>query len=162
MSDSAVRFGKALQLTNILRDVPRDLRLGRSYLPMDQLEPLGLKPPELLDVQLGQRAWPVLEEGINTALAHYAAAEAYLLAIPRSCFRLRLAVLWPMLIGLATLSKLASDARNGYWLYPERSSRVSRRWVYRTVALSIPAVLFNTALRAWIHRLRRGVEVMIS
>ena len=162
MCELGVRFGKALQLTNILRDVPRDLRQGRSYIPMDQLEPLGLKPPDLLDVESGHRAWPVFVSGINTALAHYNAAEAYLTAIPRSCFRLRLAALWPMLIGLATLSKLAADARRGFWLYPERPSRVTRWWVYRTVALSIPAVFSNTALRAWIHRLRRGVEAKLA
>ena len=162
MSELGVRFGKALQLTNILRDLPRDLRLGRCYLTMEQLEPVGLKPPDLLDVGSGQRARPVLVEGINTALAHYAAAEAYLLAIPRSCFRLRLAALWPLLIGLATLSKLAQDAGDGLWLDPERPSKVSRRWVYRTLALSLPAVISNWALRTWIHRLRRGVEARIA
>ncbi len=33
MSARGVRFGKALQMTNVLRDVPRDLRAGRCYLP---------------------------------------------------------------------------------------------------------------------------------
>ena len=28
-----IRFGKALQWTNILHDVPRDLQQGRYYLP---------------------------------------------------------------------------------------------------------------------------------
>ena len=42
MSEKGVRFGKALQLTNILRDVPRDLRLGRCYLPKGVLEGCGL------------------------------------------------------------------------------------------------------------------------
>ena len=37
MSEKGVRFGKALQLTNILRDVPKDLRLGRCYLPREVL-----------------------------------------------------------------------------------------------------------------------------
>ena len=162
MSELGVRFGKALQLTNILRDVPHDLRLGRSYLTMEQLGPVGLKPPDLLDIQSGQRAWPVLVEGINAALAHYAAAEEYLLAIPRSCVRLRLAALWPMLIGLATLSKLAQNARQGLWLHPEWPTKVSRRWVYWTVALSLPAVISNLALRGWIHSLRRSVVAKIS
>lgn len=31
----AVEYGKALQLVNILRDLPRDLRAGRCYLPVD-------------------------------------------------------------------------------------------------------------------------------
>ena len=34
----AVKMGVALQLTNILRDVGEDLRLGRIYLPEDELE----------------------------------------------------------------------------------------------------------------------------
>ena len=162
MSELGIGYGKALQLTNVLRDVPRDLRLGRCYLPMEHLEPVGLKPPDLLDVQSGQRAWPVLAQGIETALDHYAAAEKYVVAVPRRCFRLRLAVLWPMLIGLATLSRLAQDARNGLWLHPERPSRVRRRWVYRTIALSLPAVVSNLALRAWVRSLRRGVESRLS
>ena len=33
MSEEAVSFGKALQLTNVLRDVPGDLANGRCYLP---------------------------------------------------------------------------------------------------------------------------------
>jgi farnesyl-diphosphate farnesyltransferase len=32
-----VQFGKGLQLVNILRDLPRDLRQGRCYLPGDRL-----------------------------------------------------------------------------------------------------------------------------
>jgi len=90
-----------------------------------------------------------------TALGHYAAAEGYLLAIPRRCLRLRLAVLWPMLIGLATLDRLA---RNESWLDPARPSRVSRRWVYRMLALSWLAASSDQALRAWIRHLRRRVE----
>src|SRR5262249_32623030 len=37
MSASGVRFGKALQMTNVLRDVPADLRHGRCYLPVREL-----------------------------------------------------------------------------------------------------------------------------
>src|SRR6185436_18281735 len=44
-----VRLGKGLQLVNILRDLPRDLRDGRCYLPSEELAPLGLKPSDLLD-----------------------------------------------------------------------------------------------------------------
>src|SRR5687767_1506136 len=37
-----VRFGKGLQLVNILRDLPRDLRQGRCYLPAERLARVGL------------------------------------------------------------------------------------------------------------------------
>ncbi|NBW87575.1 MAG: hypothetical protein EBR23_12335, partial [Planctomycetia bacterium] len=36
-----VRFGQGLQLVNILRDLPRDLRQGRCYLPLDRLRAIG-------------------------------------------------------------------------------------------------------------------------
>jgi phytoene synthase len=39
--DYAVDLGVALQLTNILRDVPGDLAQGRLYIPLDELERFG-------------------------------------------------------------------------------------------------------------------------
>ena len=155
MSEIGVRFGKALQLTNVLRDVPKDLRIGRCYLPWADLELVGLSPEQLLEPSSGVRAMSVLKSRIETALEHYTAAEEYLLAIPRRCPRLRLAALWPILIGLATLDRLV---RNKDWLDPSKPSRVTRGWVYRTVALSVPAVFSDSLLRMWIHRLRRHVS----
>ena len=162
MGELGVAFGKALQLTNVLRDLPKDLRMGRCYLPMEQLEPLGLEPPDLLNAEMGRQAWPALAQGIRTALGYYADGEEYLLAIPRRCVRLRLAALWPMLIGLATLSRLAQDAQEGLWLEPERPSRVSRKWVYRTMAMSLPAVISDSVLKFWVRQLRRSVESNLS
>jgi phytoene synthase len=46
--DYAVYLGKALQLTNILRDVRTDADRGRIYLPESELARFGLKPEELL------------------------------------------------------------------------------------------------------------------
>ncbi len=43
----AVLFGYAFQLTNIIRDVGEDLRLGRVYLPEQELESAGLSPADL-------------------------------------------------------------------------------------------------------------------
>ncbi len=37
-----IRFGKGLQLVNILRDLPADLKNGRCYLPLEKLEPAQL------------------------------------------------------------------------------------------------------------------------
>ncbi len=151
MSDLGVGFGKALQLTNVLRDVPADLRAGRCYLPADWLADEGLAPADLLDPANSDRARPVLARALRVALDRFADAEAYCLAIPRRCVRLRLAVLWPALMGLATLALIA---RNPRWLDPDRPSKVTRAWVYRTMALSLIAVHSNTALRRWFHRLR--------
>ena len=159
MSALGVGFGKALQLTNVLRDVPADLRAGRCYLPTDWLAAESLAPADLLDPAKSHRARPVLARGLRVALDHFADAETYCLAIPRRCVRLRLAVLWPALMGLATLALVA---RNPVWLDPARPSKVSRAWVYRTIALSLLAVRSDSAIRRWFHRLRTQVDHAVS
>ena len=155
MSAIGVRFGKALQLTNVLRDIPRDLRNGRCYLPADELMAVGLLPEDLLDPANEARARAVLIPWMKTGLRHFQAAEEYLTAIPRRSVRLRLACLWPLLLGLATLARLASGGR---WLNPDSTTKVSRRWVYRMMFLSLPAVCSNSLLRRWIRGLCRQVQ----
>ncbi len=150
-----VRFGKALQLTNVLRDVPRDLRIGRCYLPEDELNGHGVKPRALLDLQTAGQARPVLVRWLGVALDHFRAAEAYTLAIPRRCLRHRLAVLWPILIGLGTLEKVSANPK---WLDPDSPSKVKRGWVYRMMLLSVPCALSDTLIHWWIAWLRRRVE----
>ncbi len=46
--DYAVNLGKALQLTNILRDIKSDARRGRIYLPLEDLRRFGYSEEELL------------------------------------------------------------------------------------------------------------------
>lgn len=154
MSGKGIRFGKALQLTNILRDVPRDLRLGRCYLPREVLHEYGLSPEALLDADKSAAARPVLAWGINRALDHYNAASEYLHAIPRRHYRLRLATGWPLLMGLGTLAELSENSR---WLDPGRRSKVSRAWVYRMMAASALKVMSHSAMNRWISGLRKEV-----
>jgi len=152
---AGVRFGKALQLTNVLRDTPRDLHKGRCYLPADELAALGLAPSDLLHPEKSTEAWPAAASLVRPALEHYGAAESYILAIPRRALRLRLAALWPALIGLRTLEALA---RNPGWLDPARPAKISRGAVYRVMARSFVAAPSNAAVRGWMRGLRRKVE----
>lgn len=128
MSERGVRFGKALQLTNVLRDVPKDLENGRSYVPGQG--------------QGQDRA--VRDRWLAVALEHYGAAQAYALAVPARCLRLRLAVLWPILIGLATLKLLVEQP--GF-----ATVKVTRRGIYRILALSLFAAPFDFVVRRWIE-----------
>ena len=155
MQQVGVRFGKALQLTNVLRDIPRDLHNGRCYLPADELCRVGAQPEDLLDPAAGPVTRPVLVSWIGTALEHFDEAERYLLALPRRSVRLRLAALWPILLGIATLALLAG---NHDWLDPAKPSKVKRRWVYWMMARSWPAVTSDTIIKAWVRSLRRRVE----
>ena len=92
MVEHGVRFGKGLQLTNILRDLAHDLRLGRCYLPREDLDGLGLTPEELLEPANLGRVRPLLNELLDLSLSHYQAGWRYTLAIPRREWRCA----WPV------------------------------------------------------------------
>jgi len=51
----AVLLGKALQLTNILRDVRADAERGRIYLPLEELERCNVRPEEILQLEYSPR-----------------------------------------------------------------------------------------------------------
>jgi farnesyl-diphosphate farnesyltransferase len=85
---------------------------------------------------------------INVALDHFREAKRYTLTIPPSYGRLRLACLWPVLIGLETLIALAANDR---WLDPACASKITRRRVYRIMGLSLPAVGSDTLVDSWIE-----------
>ncbi len=53
--DYAVSLGKALQLTNILRDVRTDAERGRIYLPLAELAAFGVTPDEILRSEYSER-----------------------------------------------------------------------------------------------------------
>ena len=89
------------------------------------------------------------------ALEYFADAERYVTAIPSGCVRLRLAATWPLLMGLATLQRVA---RNPHWLNPRARAKVSRVWVFRMMAVSLLAVHSNGMVSWWIRRLTRRVR----
>ena len=151
-----VRFGKALQLTNVLRDVPRDLRQGRCYLPRDGLARLGLSPADLLAPAVAPAARPLLVELLRAALDHYEAAWQYTLAISAAEPRLRLACVWPLGIGLRTLDLLA---RSPNWLDPAVTLKVPRARVYGLMARSLCTVWSTPALRRQARRLHARIRL---
>ncbi len=150
------RFGKGLQLTNVLRDLPRDLRQGRCYLPREDLARWGLEPRDLLDPGRAPAARPLLAEWLNTALDHYEAGWQYTFAIPRREARMRLACAWPLLIGLRTLDLLAASPN---WLDPAATLKVPRARVYGLMVHSLGTVWSTRALGRQARRLRERIRV---
>ena len=104
-----VRFGKALQLINILRDIPEDLRFGRCYIPIDSLSEYGLNPEDLLDTNNMGKFRPLFDTYIDMASSHIEAAIEYIGMLPYSQFRLRGACMLPVLIGQRTLALLKTE-----------------------------------------------------
>lgn len=103
---NGIRFGKGLQLVNILRDLPRDLRSGRCYVPETRLVEFGLSPGGLLNVANETKFRPVFDALLDLALGHLSAGWDYTRSIPQSQIRVRLACAWPILIGEKTIQKL--------------------------------------------------------
>ncbi len=101
-----IRFGKGLQLVNILRDLPADLKKGRCYLPLEQLKPTGLLPYNLLSPESEAKFLPLFRDHLEKAESHLHAGWRYTNTLPFRQFRVRLACAWPILIGMRTIEKL--------------------------------------------------------
>jgi phytoene synthase len=76
----AVQLGLALQTTNIIRDVGKDLRDGRIYLPREDMNRFGYSETELQDRQYDERFIRLMEFEAQRARDFFAAAAA---ALPR-------------------------------------------------------------------------------
>jgi 15-cis-phytoene synthase len=75
--EAARDLGVAMQITNIVRDVGGDLRLGRIYLPQDELRQAGLSDAELIELSRpGTRVDPrfrrLMKQQVMRADAYYA------------------------------------------------------------------------------------------
>ncbi|MCX7722836.1 MAG: squalene/phytoene synthase family protein [Verrucomicrobiae bacterium] len=128
-----VRYGRGLQLVNVLRDLAADLRRGRCYLPATRLADAGLDAASLLEPANEQKLRPIYNSYLARAAALLDSGWAYTNALPRRQVRLRLACSWPILIGLKTLGRL----RTSPVLDPAYRVKVSRAEVYRTLVLTI-------------------------
>ncbi|GIW72891.1 MAG: farnesyl-diphosphate farnesyltransferase [Planctomycetota bacterium] len=147
-----IRYGKALQLLNVLRDLPRDLARGRCYLPADGLAALGLAPRELRAPELAPRLRPLYDELLQQTLAGLAAGARYLLLLPPGQLRLRLATALPLWIGLETLRRLRASPAI---LDPRRVIKVPRRQLYRLLAAGALRLPSGRASAAFCRRLLR-------
>jgi squalene synthase HpnD len=99
----AHHLGRALQLTNILRDLDEDAALGRLYLPREDLRAAGIgeaEPREVLaNPALGLACAPV----IARAKTHFGEAEQIMARCARASVRaprIMADVYWAILVGL--------------------------------------------------------------
>ncbi len=130
---NGVKFGKGLQLVNILRDLPKDLAQGRCYVPAERLARVQLKPRDLLQPSNEKRLRPVYDELLDLADSHLAAGWAYTNSLPASAMRVRLACAWPILIGARTLTRLRRENP----LDPSHRVKVPRNEVKRIMMTTL-------------------------
>ncbi len=78
-SDSAFEYaeklGIAMQLTNILRDVQEDERMGRIYLPQEDLSQFNVSENQIVSEQMDQNMLDFMTFQVDRALRYYKEAE---------------------------------------------------------------------------------------
>jgi farnesyl-diphosphate farnesyltransferase len=136
-----IRFGKGLQLINILRDMPADLKLGRCYLPKQRLEPAHILPEAVLSPANQARFLPIFRGYLDEAESHLTAGWKYTNTLPYGQFRVRLACAWPILIGLKTIKKLrAASVLDLHQRVKVSRSEVRNILIGSLVACPFPAI----------------------
>ncbi len=154
MSDVGVRFGKGLQLTNIVKDIAHDLQKGRCYIPEMMLDEAGLKPQDLLQQSNLPRFRPVLRKLIRLAVEHLDQGWLYTMAIPRYETRLRLACMWPILSAGESL-KLVMNSPD--LLNPAVKVKIPRSKVYQIVGMTTGTAACGYAGTAYWGHLRKQI-----
>ncbi|VVC04481.1 Squalene/phytoene synthase [Candidatus Bilamarchaeum dharawalense] len=79
----ATKLGIAMQLTNILRDVGEDAKMGRVYFPKDELAKFGLSIQDILSLQKTTNVIDFLKFQVARARKYYREAMAGLAMIHR-------------------------------------------------------------------------------
>lgn len=156
--DLGVRFGKGLQLVNILRDIPADLRKGRCYVPADKLTGAGLSPTDLFKPENEPKLRPLYNRYLDLAESHLAAGWKYTNLIPFGQMRIRLACAWPNLIGLKTIGLL----RSGNVLDPRQRIKIDRSEVKRMMLWSVIKYPFPGIWRRLANIKMQGGESIAS
>ena len=79
----AHHLGRALQLTNILRDVDEDAEIGRLYLPREELQAAGITGTNPMTVLASPSLGKVCDAVAARALGHFQEADAIMARNPR-------------------------------------------------------------------------------
>jgi farnesyl-diphosphate farnesyltransferase len=159
MRELGIRFGKGLQLTNILKDLGPDLRLGRCYLPETHLQAHQLDVLDLRQPGAQERLQPILHHLIRDTLEHLDHAHEYICQLPMRPVRLRLSCMWPLLFALQTLEVICTSTT---LLEPDAKVKISRQAVYRTILHSLWCLLSRRRFERYYDRLRRRVLCILS
>jgi squalene synthase HpnD len=123
----AYDLGRALQLTNILRDIDEDAAIGRVYLPEEALVGAGIALTTPMDVIADPRVDAACRTVAQVAHAHYAKAHAVLATRPRGH------LLAPRLME-AVYSKVLARTETLGWAQPRHRVTMSKPALLWTVA----------------------------
>jgi squalene synthase HpnD len=115
----AHHLGRALQLTNILRDIDEDASIGRLYLPREALSAAGVMTDEPLAAAADPKLAGACVEVAARARQHFEKAQSIMASAPRA------AVKAPRLMAAAYSSILDRMVKEGF-APPRRRAKASR------------------------------------
>lgn len=157
---AAISLGKALQLTNVVRDVDADLRDGRCYLPASWLH----DSPPLGEHSVLETEWPASAKArtqarirlVARAEEHLVHSQGYFNALPTFAPRLRLSSLLPALLAQATLNAVVRDG------FVSPRVKISRTSVYGRLALALLAAIVPAIGRMAMRRQSKQLQQLLS
>jgi squalene/oxidosqualene cyclase-like protein len=150
----AAAFGRALQLTNILKDVRADLDAGRCWLPRSVLADCGIHSPEQLrDPALVTRTRGVLRRMIAAAHRELTESIEYVDALPASDAAIRRFCTAPLLMAVLTLRKLWTSQD----VFGTQPVKISRRAVTTALLATRASAARPAALGSMFAVLRQSL-----
>ena len=149
----APAFGRALQLTNILKDIREDLDRGFCWLPRTFMARYGLSPATLVYPEHRDAAVALLDDLVAVARHECDVAFEYSLLLPHAQPGLRLFCLWPLLFALRTLGALAHNPA----VFEPAPVKIDRETVMRIMVLTRESVNDDGALQALYAECARGL-----
>ena len=130
-AELAHQLGRALQLTNILRDLDEDAAIGRLYLPRELLVRAGIESTEPGAVIADSRVDGACRALATQALEHFAAADRLMRSRPRG------SLLAPRLMGAVYRALLDRMLAEG-WKPPRQRVRIGKPYLlYLVVRCSV-------------------------
>jgi phytoene/squalene synthetase len=129
-------YGLGLQTVNVIRGLRKDYERGWIFVPRSFCEAEGLEPEGLFDPANLPRSRRVLDRLVQKAERHLIAGLAFVMKLPRSMHRVRLATMWPLLFAARTL---AISRDNPQVLLGE--AKISRR--------DVKAIIRHTTALGW-------------
>jgi phytoene synthase len=137
----AVQLGKALQLTNILRDVRTDADRGRIYLPLSELARFNVTPEEILSGKYSDRYQRLAQSVADRAKAFYSSARRELPQVDRramSTAELMGSVYWGLLRKLEARRFNVFDHEETRLNKAQKAFLILRTWYRASTGALVP------------------------
>jgi phytoene synthase len=122
----AYHLGRALQLTNILRDIDEDAEIGRLYLPREALHEAGIMTTEPAAVLAHPGLPKVADAVVARARMHFAEADKIMAGAKRRTVRA------PRIMGAAYGAILAALVKRGF-AAPRKPVKISKPRLLLTI-----------------------------